>query len=124
MLVANKCEGRASDEGFYEAFELGLGRAGSDLRRAWSWRLVISERDCLAALGLEAEIETARRIQRGRSSTSPSAPLRVAIVGRPNAGKSTLVNCILGEDRMITGPEPGLTRDSVSQRLQLERPRR
>ena len=40
-------------------------------------------------------------------------PVRVAIVGRPNAGKSTLVNALLGEDRMITGPEPGLTRDSV-----------
>lgn len=44
----------------------------------------------------------------------PTGPLKVAIVGRPNAGKSTLLNTLLGEERMITGPEPGLTRDSIA----------
>src|SRR5277367_4289124 len=48
----------------------------------------------------------------------PAKPLKLAIVGRPNAGKSTLLNRLLGEERMITGPEPGLTRDAVSAILQ------
>ncbi|PMY00849.1 ribosome biogenesis GTPase Der, partial [Pseudomonas sp. MPR-R2A5] len=45
---------------------------------------------------------------------SPEAPLKLAIIGRPNAGKSTLINRILGEDRLITGPEAGITRDSIA----------
>ena len=47
----------------------------------------------------------------------PDRPLKLAIVGRPNAGKSTLLNRLLGEERMITGPEPGLTRDAVAVRI-------
>ncbi len=79
----------------------------------------ILQRDILAALGLK-DIEQ-KKLDPHRppdveapEDDSPVRPLRVAIVGRPNAGKSTLVNALLGEDRMITGPEPGLTRDSVS----------
>ena len=53
----------------------------------------------------------------GREDAAEDRPLRLAIVGRPNAGKSTLVNRLLGEERMITGPEPGLTRDAVLVRL-------
>jgi GTP-binding protein len=114
VLIANKCEGRTSDEGFYEAFKLGLGEPVA-ISAEHGLGLGDLERDALAALGLKAK-------QRQRKSDDEEdeapeereRPLRVAIVGRPNAGKSTLVNALIGEDRMITGPEPGLTRDSVA----------
>src|SRR6185436_11371744 len=81
--------------------------------------------DIIAALGLQMPAPTKKK-RRGDDADPAEAPekpervkpIRVAIVGRPNAGKSTLVNALLGEDRMITGPEPGLTRDSVSSDLE------
>ncbi len=118
VLVANKCEGRAAEGGFYEAFQLGLGEpiAVSAEHGEGIGELVEA---MLAALGLKPQ--RARRRERGEdvpaSEEAPAAaahPIRLAIVGRPNAGKSTLVNALLGEERMITGPEPGLTRDAVA----------
>ncbi len=104
--------GTRSDEGFYEAFKLGLGQPVA-ISAEHGLGLGDLERDCLAALGLDAKVR--RRGESGEvEKAEPERPLRVAIVGRPNAGKSTLVNAILGEDRMITGPEPGLTRDAVA----------
>jgi GTPase len=113
VLVANKSEGRAGADGFYEAFRLGLGEpvAISAEHGEGIGELVEA---LLAALGLEP---AARRDADGGEGAEPdrsARPIRVAVVGRPNSGKSTLVNALLGEERMITGPEPGLTRDAVA----------
>ncbi len=114
ILVANKSEGRAGEEGFYAAFELGFGEptAISAEHGEGLGDLIV---EMLAALGLKDEL-----VADGEAEPAPvtTRPIRVAIVGRPNAGKSTLVNAFLGEERMITGPEPGLTRDSVSSDLE------
>ncbi len=114
VLVANKSEGRAAEEGFYAAFELGFGEPVA-VSAEHGEGLGDLEAEMLAALGLKPVYETDEKAEEARAT---ARPIRVAIVGRPNAGKSTLVNSFLGEDRMITGPEPGLTRDSVSSDLE------
>jgi GTP-binding protein len=119
ILIANKAEGKQGTDGFYEAFELGFGAplAISAEHGEGIGDLVV---DMAAALGLKLTTSARRKRGEAEETTEVEAgaetrkPIRVAIVGRPNAGKSTLVNALLGEDRMITGPEPGLTRDSVA----------
>jgi GTP-binding protein len=106
IVVANKAEGRAAESGIFEAFRLGLGDP-----IALSAEHGEGVADLFEALQplIERDQESA-----DEEDDSPDAPLKIAIVGRPNAGKSTLVNRMLGEERMITGPEAGITRDSIS----------
>jgi len=113
VLVANKSEGRAGVDGFYEAFRLGLGEpvAISAEHGDGIGELVET---LLAALGLEPVTKRGDGEATDAEPEAAARPIRVAIVGRPNSGKSTLVNALLGEERMITGPEPGLTRDAVA----------
>jgi GTP-binding protein len=104
LVVANKAEGRGGAAATMEAYELGLGEPVgiSAEHNEGVYDLMRDIADLLPAPPEEGEIDP------------ENLPLHLAIVGRPNAGKSTLMNHLLGDDRMITGPEPGLTRDAVS----------
>ena len=120
VLVANKAEGRAGEAGAYEAYDLGLGTPVA--LSAEHGEGMVDLYDVLAGLlpgsrlGAVAEAQEAARIfgeDEDGTELDLSKPLRIAVVGRPNAGKSTLLNSILGQDRLLTGPEPGITRDAI-----------
>jgi GTP-binding protein len=108
LLVANKAEGRAGAEAVIDAYSLGLGEA-----------LAVSAEHGEGISNLMAEIadRLPPEAEAAEEADAAARPLKLAIVGRPNAGKSTLLNRLLGEERMITGPEPGLTRDAVASLL-------
>ena len=104
IVAANKAEGKAGEAGAGEAFRLGLGEPipisgehGEGMAELYAALLAFEPQD-----------------QVDQDEDDDTKPIRIAIIGRPNAGKSTLVNRLLGEDRLLTGPEAGITRDSIS----------
>ncbi|WP_297489474.1 ribosome biogenesis GTPase Der [Acidocella sp.] len=104
LVVANKAEGRGGAAATMEAYELGMGEP-----------IGVSAEHNEGIYGLMSEIaERLPKPDMPADGEEANLPLHLAIVGRPNAGKSTLLNYLLGEQRMITGPEPGLTRDAVA----------
>ena len=107
ILVANKCEGRAGQSGLFESFELGLGDPVPI--SAEHGEGMADLRDALTTYVAEDDLE-----EDETESDDHDGPIQLAIVGRPNVGKSTLINRLVGDERVVTGPEPGVTRDSIA----------
>ena len=103
VLAANKSEGRAGDVGITEAYALGLGEP-----------IALSAEHGEGMSELFAAIAPHAPVPGDGEAEKVARPINIAIVGRPNAGKSTLVNALIGEDRLLVGPEAGITRDSIS----------
>ena len=125
ILAANKAEGRAADAGVLEAFSLGLGEPirlsaehGEGLNELYAALAPIADEFAQRAKvdTPETDVELDEEDDGPRVPTAEK-PLQIAVVGRPNAGKSTLINRLLGEERLLTGPEAGITRDAISVRL-------
>ncbi len=122
ILLANKAEGRAGEAGAYEGFDLGLGdpvalsaEHGDGFAELYE-RLLAALPEATAEDVETEEAKEARLVlddEEDGSELDPTKPLNIAVIGRPNAGKSTLLNRLLGEDRLLTGPEPGITRDAI-----------
>jgi GTPase len=113
ILIANKSEGRAGEAGALEAYALGLGDPV-----AISAEHGEGLADLYEALRAALPEPIAEQKDDKRPDAAPdTAPIRIAIVGRPNTGKSTLINRLLGEERLLTGPEAGITRDAIAVEL-------
>ena len=103
VLLANKAESRESEAGVGEAHSLGFGEP-----------VPLSAEHGEGMADLYAAVARASADLEAEEAEERDKPIRIAVIGRPNAGKSTLVNRLLGEDRLLTGPEAGITRDSIS----------
>ncbi|MCX7645816.1 MAG: ribosome biogenesis GTPase Der [Rhodobacteraceae bacterium] len=126
ILVANKAEGRAGEAGALEAWRLGLGEPirlsaehGEGFEDLYAALAPLAEGLAGRAAAAddaapETEVEVVEGAEAPPFAPTERRPLQIAVIGRPNAGKSTLVNAILGEERMLTGPEAGITRDAIS----------
>ncbi|UWQ15540.1 ribosome biogenesis GTPase Der [Aliiroseovarius sp. M344] len=126
ILAANKSEGKAGEAGYLEAFSLGLGEPirlsgehGEGMGELMDVLRPISEEfeERAAAIAPETDVDFDEEADDGPRVPTEDRPLQVAVIGRPNAGKSTLINKLLGEERLLTGPEAGITRDAISVRF-------
>ncbi|MHA6262242.1 ribosome biogenesis GTPase Der [Arenibacterium sp. CAU 1754] len=132
IVAANKAEGAAADAGVIEAYSLGLGEPirmsaehGEGLNDLYTQLMPLADQFEAQAEKDAPEIDvTLSEDDDDDDAAIPqptnAKPLQVAVVGRPNAGKSTLINRILGEERLLTGPEAGITRDAISLRIDWE----
>ena len=113
ILLANKAEGKVGTDGAYDAFSLGLGDPLA-VSAEHGEGLVDLYQALLAYEPVEEAVESADdEPSADDGKIDESIPLRIAVVGRPNAGKSTLINRLLGEERLLVGPEAGITRDAI-----------
>lgn len=139
-LVANKCEGNRGNEGFYDAYSLGLGdpiavsaEHGEGMGELYSEMVIFAKKQGVTldeddepeeGSLAEDEVFDAREDQGAiRFEFDKDKPIQMAVLGRPNAGKSTFINTLLGEDRFLVGPEAGITRDSISVELEFNKRR-
>ncbi len=123
ILAANKGEGAAADAGVIEAWSLGLGEPlrlsaehGEGMGDLLAQLMPLAEgfEERAKEEAAETDVDVDEDATDSYRLPTKQKPLQVAVVGRPNAGKSTLINKILGEDRLLTGPEAGITRDAIS----------
>ncbi len=128
ILGVNKAEGRAGEDGALEAWSLGLGEPlrisaehgeGMDdlyrILKPLEGEFAEREQENTPLTDVDIPEEDAdTEADENAHRPTVKKPLQIAVIGRPNAGKSTLINKIIGEDRLLTGPEPGITRDAIS----------
>ena len=129
IVAANKSEGRAADAGVIDAFGLGLGEPvrlsaehGEGMDELYYLLRPIAEGfEARAALDApEVDVDVVEGEADGPRVPTKAKPLQIAVIGRPNSGKSTLINKIIGEERLLTGPEAGITRDAISVQTEWE----
>ncbi len=133
LLLANKCEGKAQKQGIFEAFKLGLGSPiiFSAEHNIGFDELYLQLKDFDEQINSSNNEKNENDVEPNENSIPDNIseedeknylenlkkrPIQIAVVGRPNVGKSTLVNALLNDERMLTGPEAGLTRDAITTR--------